>query len=119
MVISKTPLRISFAGGGTDLPAFYRRFGGAVLSTTIDKYIYVTVNRKFDNGIRVSYSKRGSAAAPLLPNSPATTGTRPAAPRPGAAADAPPPRPFLPGPWCAHPHLSYRQASLGRHQISL
>jgi D-glycero-alpha-D-manno-heptose-7-phosphate kinase len=57
MVISKTPLRISFAGGGTDLPAFYRRFGGAVLSTTIDKYIYVTVNRKFDNGIRVSYSK--------------------------------------------------------------
>lgn len=57
MVISKTPLRLSFAGGGTDLAAFYRRFGGAVLSTTVDKYIYVTVNRKFDNGIRVSYSK--------------------------------------------------------------
>ena len=57
MIISKTPLRMSFAGGGSDLPAYYRQFGGAVLSTTIDKYIYITVNRKFDHWIRVSYSK--------------------------------------------------------------
>lgn len=57
MIISKTPLRMSFAGGGSDLPAYYRRFGGAVLSTTIDKFIYITVNRKFDHWIRVSYSK--------------------------------------------------------------
>lgn len=57
MIISKTPLRMSFAGGGSDLPAYYRQFGGAVLSTTIDKYIYITVNRKFDHWIRLSYSK--------------------------------------------------------------
>jgi D-glycero-alpha-D-manno-heptose-7-phosphate kinase len=56
MIISKTPLRMSFVGGGSDLPSFYRTHGGAVLSTALDKYIYVTVNRKFDQGIRVSYS---------------------------------------------------------------
>ena len=39
------------------MPAFYRNFGGAVLSTTIDKYIYINVNKKFDNGIRIAYSK--------------------------------------------------------------
>ena len=48
---------MSFVGGGSDMPAFYREHGGAVLSTAIDKYIYVTVNRKFDDGIRVAYSK--------------------------------------------------------------
>src|SRR3954465_12678106 len=57
MIISRTPLRMSFTGGGSDLPAFYRRHGGAVLSTAIDKYIYVNVNKKFDSGIRVAYSK--------------------------------------------------------------
>jgi D-glycero-alpha-D-manno-heptose-7-phosphate kinase len=57
MIISRTPLRMSFVGGGSDLPGFYERFGGAVLSTTIDKYVFVTCNRKFDNGIRVAYSK--------------------------------------------------------------
>lgn len=56
MVISQTPLRISFAGGGSDLPNFYRKFPGAVVSTTINKYIYITVNKKFDNLIRASYS---------------------------------------------------------------
>jgi D-glycero-alpha-D-manno-heptose-7-phosphate kinase len=48
---------MSFVGGGSDLPAFYRRFGGAVVSTAIDKSVYVTVNAKFDHHIRVSYSK--------------------------------------------------------------
>ena len=57
MVISKTPLRMSFVGGGSDMPSFYRNFGGAVLSTTIDKYIYINVNEKFDDGIRIAYSK--------------------------------------------------------------
>jgi D-glycero-alpha-D-manno-heptose-7-phosphate kinase len=57
MIISQTPLRTSFAGGGSDLPAFYRKYGGAVVSTAIDKFVYVAVNRKFDNSIRVSYSK--------------------------------------------------------------
>jgi D-glycero-alpha-D-manno-heptose-7-phosphate kinase len=48
---------MSFTGGGSDLPVFYRNFGGAVVSTAIDKYVYVNVNKKFDNGIRVAYSK--------------------------------------------------------------
>jgi D-glycero-alpha-D-manno-heptose-7-phosphate kinase len=48
---------MSFVGGGSDLPDFYRRHGGAVVSTAIDKYIYVSVNKKFDHGIRVAYSK--------------------------------------------------------------
>jgi D-glycero-alpha-D-manno-heptose-7-phosphate kinase len=57
MVISRTPLRVSFAGGGTDLPAFAERHGGAVVSTTIDKYVYVLVNERFEDTIRVSYTK--------------------------------------------------------------
>ena len=56
MIITRTPLRISFAGGGSDLPAFYEREPGAVVSTAIDKYIYITVNPKFDHKIRASYS---------------------------------------------------------------
>jgi D-glycero-alpha-D-manno-heptose-7-phosphate kinase len=57
MIISRTPLRISFAGGGSDLPAFYQQESGAVVSTAINKYIYVTVNPKFDEQIRASYSR--------------------------------------------------------------
>jgi D-glycero-alpha-D-manno-heptose-7-phosphate kinase len=56
MIISRTPLRISFVGGGSDLPAFYRHEPGAVVSTAINKYIYLTVNQKFDHTIRASYS---------------------------------------------------------------
>lgn len=57
MIISKTPLRISFAGGGTDFKDYYKLNFGAVVSTTINKYIYVNVNKKFDDKIRVSYTK--------------------------------------------------------------
>jgi D-glycero-alpha-D-manno-heptose-7-phosphate kinase len=57
MIISRTPLRMSFSGGGSDLPDYYRQRPGAVVSTAINKYIYITVNRKFDDLIRVSYSK--------------------------------------------------------------
>ena len=57
MIISQTPLRMSFVGGGSDFPEFYKRYGGAVVSTTIDKFIYIAVNRKFDSAIRVSYSQ--------------------------------------------------------------
>ncbi|RLC99543.1 MAG: GHMP kinase [Chloroflexi bacterium] len=57
MIISRTPLRISFVGGGSDLSAFYRREPGAVVSTAINKYIYITVNQKFDQKIRASYSR--------------------------------------------------------------
>jgi len=63
MIISRTPLRMSFAGGGSDLPDFYRRHGGAVVSSAIDKYIYVNINQKFDNGIRVAYSKTEEVAS--------------------------------------------------------
>lgn len=59
-VTTITPQRLSFAGGGTDLPDFYRQHGGAVVSTTIDKYIYVTVKRHshlFNETYRLSYSK--------------------------------------------------------------
>lgn len=57
MIISRTPLRMSFVGGGSDLPAYYRTEPGAVLSTTIDKYVYVSINQKFDGGIRLAYSR--------------------------------------------------------------
>ncbi len=57
MIVCKTPFRMSFVGGGSDLPAYYRQDEGAVLSTAIDKYMYVTVNQKFDGDIRLSYSK--------------------------------------------------------------
>ena len=56
MIVSRTPLRMSFVGGGSDLPSYYRRRGGAVLSTSVDKYVYVTANKKFDDDIRLSYS---------------------------------------------------------------
>lgn len=60
MIISKTPFRISFFGGGTDYPAWYRKYGGAVLAATIDKYCYLTCRYLppfFEHRIRVVYSK--------------------------------------------------------------
>ena len=60
MIITQTPFRMSFFGGGTDLPAFFNEHGGAVLSTTFDKYCYVNVRhlpRFFDYTSEISYSK--------------------------------------------------------------
>lgn len=60
MIITRTPLRISFFGGGTDYPVWYREHGGAVLSTTIDKCCYITCRRLppfFEYHSRISYSK--------------------------------------------------------------
>ncbi len=60
MVISRTPYRISFFGGGTDYPAWYRQHGGCVLAATIDKYCYLTCRYLppfFEHRIRVVYSK--------------------------------------------------------------
>jgi D-glycero-alpha-D-manno-heptose-7-phosphate kinase len=59
MIVSQTPLRMSFVGGGSDIPSYYSDeiMGGAVLSVAINKYIYVSVNNKFDGDIRVSYSR--------------------------------------------------------------
>lgn len=58
MIISETPLRISLAGGGTDLPRYYLEHEGAVVSTAIDKYLYVIVKERFDELIYVDYSKK-------------------------------------------------------------
>ena len=58
MVISRTPFRVSFAGGGTDLPVFYKNNGyGAVISTAIKQYMYIIIHPYFHNKIRVKYSK--------------------------------------------------------------
>jgi D-glycero-alpha-D-manno-heptose-7-phosphate kinase len=63
MIISQTPLRMSFAGGGSDMASYYRRHGGAVLSTAIDKFVFVNVNKKFDAGVRVAYSRTEEVAS--------------------------------------------------------
>lgn len=57
MIISQTPLRMSFVGGGTDLEDFYRQYPGRVLSTTINKYFYVGANPRFDGTIKLSYTQ--------------------------------------------------------------
>ena len=58
IIVSKTPLRISFVGGGSDLGSYYESVGsGKVISATIDKYIYITVHKRYDEFIRASYSK--------------------------------------------------------------
>ena len=57
MIITQTPFRLSFAGGGTDLEAFYKHDFGAVFSVTLNHHIYVTVHRRFEDNFRVSYSK--------------------------------------------------------------
>lgn len=57
MIISRTPLRVSFVGGGTDFKNYYKRGYGAVVSTAINKYVYVILNPRFDDLIRLGYSK--------------------------------------------------------------
>jgi len=57
MIISKTPLRMSFVGGGSDIREYYQHKHGAVISTAINKYVYITVNKRFTDNIRVAYSK--------------------------------------------------------------
>lgn len=57
MIIVQTPLRVSLFGGGTDFPSFFREEGGCVLSTAIDKYIFITVKKRFDDLLRVGYTR--------------------------------------------------------------
>jgi D-glycero-alpha-D-manno-heptose-7-phosphate kinase len=57
MIIARSPLRISLGGGGTDLPSYYCEHEGFVISAAIDKYVYVTINRPFLEGIYLKYSK--------------------------------------------------------------
>ena len=56
MIISRTPLRISLFGGGTDFPEYYEQFGGLCISTTIDKYVYVIFKQRDDKRIKLHYS---------------------------------------------------------------
>ncbi|MBI4233157.1 MAG: GHMP kinase [Chloroflexi bacterium] len=57
MIITRTPFRMSFFGGGTDIGDFYRQSEGAITGCTIDKYMYIILNRRFDRTIRVSYAR--------------------------------------------------------------
>lgn len=57
MIISRTPLRLSFVGGGSDLPSYYRNFGGSVISSAINRYVYINLHDSFDSQVRVAYSK--------------------------------------------------------------
>ena len=57
MIISRSPLRITLGGGGTDLPSYYKKKGGFLISAAINKYVYVTVLRPFTKGIFLKYSK--------------------------------------------------------------
>ena len=57
MIITRSPLRVTLGGGGTDLPSYYRRHGGFLIAAAIDKYVYVTVMRPFTPGIYLKYSK--------------------------------------------------------------
>jgi D-glycero-alpha-D-manno-heptose-7-phosphate kinase len=58
MIITQTPLRIGLVGGGTDMPDYYREYGGRVLNAAIDKFVYVIVKQRFDNDIYVNYSQK-------------------------------------------------------------
>lgn len=64
MIISRTPFRVSFAGGGTDLPSFFLKEPGAVTSTSINKYMYITIHKSFDNSILLKYSKTEHVKSP-------------------------------------------------------
>ena len=57
MIISRAPVRISLGGGGTDLASYYSKFGGFLIGAGIDKYVFISVNRRFYPSIRLSYSK--------------------------------------------------------------
>ena len=60
MIITRSPLRITLGGGGTDLPSYYEKFGGFLISATINKYVYITLHENFAPGLIVKYSKMES-----------------------------------------------------------
>lgn len=64
MIIVRAPVRISIGGGGTDLPSYYSKFGGEWISAAIDKYVYIAVNKRFENTLRISYSKTEEVETP-------------------------------------------------------
>ena len=63
MIITRTPMRISIGGGGTDLPSYYRKFGGFVISAAINKYVYISINRGFFDGYFLKYSEMEHASS--------------------------------------------------------
>jgi len=63
MIITRSPLRISLGGGGTDLPSYYRKHGGFLMAAAIDKYIYITVHRRFVDGFLLKYSQLEEVAS--------------------------------------------------------
>ncbi len=71
MIITRSPLRISLGGGGTDLPSYYREHSGFVIAAAIDKYVYITLHQTFEQALIVKYSRmervqtvrRGAASA--------------------------------------------------------
>jgi D-glycero-alpha-D-manno-heptose-7-phosphate kinase len=62
MIITRSPLRISLGGGGTDLPSYYREYGGFLVAAAIDKYVYINVHRRFADGFLLKYSHLEEAA---------------------------------------------------------
>ncbi len=58
MIITRSPLRITLGGGGTDLPSYYREHGGFLISAAINKYVYTSVLEPYEDGIYLKYSKR-------------------------------------------------------------
>jgi D-glycero-alpha-D-manno-heptose-7-phosphate kinase len=61
MIITRSPLRISLGGGGTDLPSYYRRHSGFLISAAIDKFVYITLHQTFQKGLIIKYSKMEQA----------------------------------------------------------
>src|SRR5580700_5855018 len=57
MIITRSPLRISLGGGGTDLPSYYRKHSGFLIAAAIDKYVYITLHQTFQPGLIIKYSK--------------------------------------------------------------
>ena len=57
MIITRSPLRITLGGGGTDLPSYYEKFGGFLIAAAIDRYVYITLHETFVNYLIVKYSK--------------------------------------------------------------
>src|SRR5437773_2513769 len=62
MIITRSPLRISLGGGGTDLPSCYQKYGGFLIAAAIDKYVYINVHRRFVDGFLLKYSHLEEAA---------------------------------------------------------
>lgn len=70
MIVTRTPFRISFCGGGTDIPSHYRKNGGCVVSTSIDKYVYITLTRSFHPTTILKYSVVENIDSPVKINHP-------------------------------------------------